>query len=62
MTKEELKQEAIQYACNAYVTRGKGYKRVDRKERFKQKRKLRGSFSFEIPAKPYHAEINIKGE
>ena len=34
MTREELKQEAIHYACNARDTMGKGYKRIDLRQAY----------------------------
>ena len=42
-------------------TRSKNQKKKDRKEYFKQKRKLRGSLTIELPMeKPWHERIVIK--
>ena len=44
-------------------TRSKNQKRKDRKEFFKNKRKQRGSLTFELPIeKPWHERIIIKGD
>ena len=44
-------------------TRSKNQKRKDRKEYFKNKRKMRGSLSFTIEKeKPWHERIIIKNE
>ena len=42
-------------------TRSKNQKKKDRKEYFKQKRKMRGSLTIELPMeKPWHERIVIK--
>lgn len=42
-------------------TRSKNQKKKDRKEYFRQKRKLRGSLTIELPMeKPWHERIVIK--
>lgn len=42
-------------------TRSKNQKKKDRKEYFKQKRKMRGSLTIELPMrKPWHKRIVIK--
>lgn len=42
-------------------TRSKNQRRKDRKEWFKQKRKMRGSIEIELPLeKPWHERIVIK--
>ena len=44
-------------------TRSKNQKKKDRKEYFKNKRKQRGSITFELPLeKPWHERIVIKGD
>lgn len=52
---------AIKMAENFPDTRSKNQKRKDRKEYFKNKRKMRGSISFTIEKeKPWHERIIIK--
>jgi hypothetical protein len=42
-------------------TRSKNQKKKDRKEYFKQKRKIRGSLTIELPMeKPWHERIVVK--
>ena len=55
--------QPLQRATLFEDTRSKNQKRKDRKEFFKNKRKQRGSLTFEIPIeKPWHERIIIKGD